>query len=148
MKLSTRTRYGIRAVLELEQNNGNRPLQLRIIAQHQDISVKYLEQLMAILRSAGFVRSIRGAKGGYLLAKPPNQVKISDVFDCLEGHIATVECVEDENYCQRAADCVPRQVWEQIQKAIENVLQSITLQDLVNRAKDNKNVSLSNINGL
>lgn len=94
MKLSTRTRYGIRAVLELAQNNGNRPLQLRIIAQHQDISVKYLEQLMAILRSAGFVRSIRGAKGGYLLAKPPNQVKISDVFDCLEGHIATVECVE------------------------------------------------------
>ena len=138
MKLSTRTRYGIRAILELAQNNSKRPLQLRIIAQHQDISVKYLEQLMSILRSAGFVRSMRGAKGGYMLAKAPNQVKLSDVFDCLEGHVTTVECVEDENYCARSADCVARQVWAQVQEAIKDVLQSITLQDLVDRAKDKK----------
>ena len=138
MKLSTRTRYGIRAILELAQSNGKRPLQLRIIAQHQDISVKYLEQLMSILRSAGFVRSMRGAKGGYMLAKAPNQVKLSDVFDCLEGHVTTVECVEDENYCARSADCVARQVWAQVQEAIKDVLQSITLQDLVDRAKDKK----------
>jgi len=138
MKLSTRTRYGIRAILELAQSNGKRPLQLRIIAQHQDISVKYLEQLMSILRSAGFVRSMRGAKGGYMLAKAPNQVKLSDVFDCLEGHVTTVECVEDKNYCARAADCIARQVWAQVQEAIKDVLQSITLQDLVDRAKDKK----------
>jgi Rrf2 family protein len=138
MKLSTRTRYGIRAILELAENYGKRPLQLRIIAQRQDISIKYLEQLMSILRSAGFVRSIRGAKGGYMLAKPPNQIKLSDVFDCLEGYVTTVECIEDKKYCERADDCIARQVWIQVQDAIKNVLQSITVQDLVNRGKDEK----------
>lgn len=138
MKLSTRTRYGIRAILEIAENEGRGPVQIKTIAQRQDISVKYLEQLMAILKSAGFVRSIRGAKGGYMLAKPPNQIKISDVFDSLEGHVTTVECVENGNYCARAADCVARQVWVQVQQAIQNVLQSITLQDLVQRVKDKR----------
>ena len=138
MKLSTRTRYGIRAILELAEKDGSGPLRVKTTAQSQDISVKYLEQLMSILRSAGFVRSIRGSKGGYMLAKAPNQIKLSDVFDCLEGPVTTVECVEDKDYCARAADCVARQVWAQVQDAIKNVLQSITLQDLVDRAKDKK----------
>ena len=138
MKLSTRTRYGIRAVLELAENYGNGPLQLKIIAQRQKISVKYLEQLMAVLRSAGFVRSIRGSKGGYLLAKAPEQIKLSDIFHCLEGPVVTVECVENENYCTRTNDCVARQIWAEVQKAVMGVLQSITLQNLVDRAKHNK----------
>lgn len=138
MRLSTRTRYGIRAMLELAENVGRGPLQLRIIAHRQDISVKYLDQLMAILKSAGFVRSIRGSKGGYILAKPPEQIKISELFDCLEGNVTTVECVKDENYCKRTADCVARLVWAQVQKAINDVLKSITLQDLVDRAKKEK----------
>lgn len=136
MKVSTRTRYGIRAILELAQNEGKGPLQIKIIARRQDISAKYLEQLMAILKSAGFVRSIRGSRGGYILAKSPAQIKISDVFDCLEGSVTTVECTESENYCARTADCVARQLWMQVQQAIKNVLKSITLQDLVDRAKD------------
>jgi len=136
MKLSTRTRYGIRAILELAKNVGNRPLQIKMIAQRQDISVKYLEQLMTILKSAGFVRSIRGSKGGYLLARAPNEINLNEVFNCLEGLVTTVECVRDSNYCQRTADCVTRQVWTQVQNAIKNVLQSITLQDLVDRTKD------------
>ncbi|MHC4640325.1 MAG: RrF2 family transcriptional regulator [Planctomycetota bacterium] len=140
MKLSTRTRYGIRAIIELAMNYGGGPLQIRIIAQRQEISVKYLEQLMTILRSAGFIRSIRGSKGGYLLARQPGQIKLSDVFDSLEGNITTVECVEDKNYCDRTADCIARQVWMQVQQAIKNVLQSITLQDLVDRAKAEKKV--------
>lgn len=138
MKLSTRTRYGIRAILELAEKDGNGPIRVKTIAQSQDISVKYLEQLMSILKSAGFVRSIRGSKGGYVLAKAPNQIKLSDVFDCLEGHITTVECVEDKDFCERTADCVARQVWAQVQQAITNVLQSITLQDLVDRVKNSK----------
>lgn len=136
MKVSTRTRYGIRAILELAQNERKGPLQIKIIARRQDISAKYLEQLMAILKSAGFVRSIRGSRGGYILAKSPTQIKISDVFDCLEGSVTTVECIESENYCARTADCVTRQLWMQVQQAIKNVLKSITLQDLVDRAKD------------
>ena len=138
MKLSTRTRYGIRAMLELAEKGQKGPLQIKIIAQRQEISVKYLEQLMAILKSAGFVRSVRGARGGYALAKAANQIKLSDIFNCLEGPVTTAECIEDESYCARVADCVTRQVWTQVQEAIINVLQSITLQDLVDRTKDNK----------
>ena len=138
MKLSTRTRYGLRAIIELAEHNGPAPLQTKVIAASQDISVKYLEQLMTILRSAGFVRSIRGSKGGYMLAKSPNQIKLSEVFDCLEGHVTTVECVEDRSFCERTEDCVAMQVWAQVQQAINNVLQSITLQDLVDRAKNKK----------
>ena len=140
MKLSTRTRYGIRAMLELAENHGEGPLQIKVIANRQDISIKYLEQLMAILRSGGFVRSIRGPKGGYMLSKVPAQIKLDELFTCLEGPVVTVECIEDENYCARVADCMTRQVWAQVQAAMMKVLQSMTLQDLVNRAKERKNL--------
>ena len=136
MKLSTRTRYAVRAIIELAQNDSHKPLQLKIIAQRQNISVKYLEQLMAVLRSAGFVRSIRGSKGGYVLAKPPNEIKLNEVMQRLEGNVATVECVEDDDYCSRSADCAARYLWIRVEKAIEQVLKSITLQDLVNKANE------------
>ena len=141
MKLSTRTRYGVRAMLELAASQGEGPVQIKTIAHRQDISVKYLEQLMAVLKSAGFVRSIRGAKGGYILAKPANQIKLSDVFNALEGPVTTVECVGNENYCARVTDCVARQVWAEVQQAIEKVLQSVTLQDLVDKTKDKRALS-------
>lgn len=136
MKLSTRTRYGIRAILELAENYGKGPLQIRTIAQRQAISVKYLEQLMTMLKSAGFVRSIRGSKGGYVLAKAANQIKLSDCFNALEGIVTTAECVDNDSFCARAADCVVRDVWAQVQKAIESVLESVTLQDLVDKARE------------
>jgi Rrf2 family protein len=138
MKLSTKTRYGIRAVVELAENYGRDPLQLKIISKDQGISIKYLEQIMAILKSAGIVTSSRGAKGGYLLAKPPNKIKLSDCFNCLEGPVVTVECVEDENYCSKTRNCIARGVWAEIEKAIFSVLDSITLQDMVEKAKNNK----------
>ena len=141
MKLSTRTRYAVRAIIELAQNDSKKPLQLKIIAQRQDISVKYLEQLMAVLRSAGFVRSIRGSKGGYVLAKAPNEIKLNDVMHRLEGTVATVECVENDDYCSRSADCAARYLWTQVEKAIDKVLEEITLQDLVDKAKDEKELN-------
>jgi len=127
-------------MLELAENHGEGPLQIKVIANRQDISIKYLEQLMAILRSGGFVRSIRGPKGGYMLSKVPAQIKLDELFTCLEGPVVTVECIEDENYCARVADCMTRQVWAQVQAAMMKVLQSMTLQDLVNRAKERKNL--------
>ncbi len=133
MKLSTRTRYGIRAIIELAQYEGKRPLQLKVIAERQGISVKYLEQLMSLLRSSGFVRSVRGSKGGYILARSPDQIRLSEVFRCLEGPVTTAECTENEDYCERAADCVAREVWMQVEEAIQRVLSSITLADLVER---------------
>ena len=141
MKISTRSRYGMRAILELAISYGHGPLQLKVIAQHQDISVKYLEQIIALLKSGGLVRSVRGAKGGYILAKEPNQIKLSDVFDCLEGPVNTVDCVENQDYCAKAADCLARKVWAQIQGAINNILQSVTLQDLVEKAKNKQDLN-------
>ena len=138
MKLSTRTRYGIRAVLELAKNHGQNPVQLKIIARNQGISVKYLEQLMAMLKSAGIVKSIRGSKGGYILAKSPDQIRLSDCFNCLEGHVVTVECVENDNYCPRTCDCIAREVWAEVQKAVMAVLESMTLQSLIDKAKHDK----------
>ncbi len=138
MKLSTRTRYAMRAVLELAEHYGNGPLQTRVIAQNQEISVKYLEQLMAALKSAGLIRSQRGAKGGYVLANPPETVKLSDVFDVFEGPVVTVECVANDKYCKKSVNCVARQIWCDIQRTVRNVLQSTTLKDVIEKAKDDK----------
>lgn len=125
----------MRAILELALEHGNAPLQIKVIADRQDISNKYLEQLMAILKASGLVRSVRGPKGGYLLAKSPNEIKLSHVFTSLEGRLATVECIEHPEYCPRCTECVTRQVWAKIQNAILEVLESMTLQDLVDKAR-------------
>ncbi|MFC1675904.1 RrF2 family transcriptional regulator [Planctomycetota bacterium] len=143
MRLSTRTRYGIRAVLELARNYGNGPLQIKTIAARQKLSPKYLEQLMATLKSAGIVRSIRGSKGGYILARPPEEIKVSQCFDCLEGRVITIECVTDNNYCSRMDGCVARGLWTQVQNAVMNVLESMTLKDLVDKAKKGKALNYS-----
>jgi Rrf2 family cysteine metabolism transcriptional repressor len=138
MKLSTRTRYAVRALIELAQHDGGRPLQLKIIAERQDISVKYLEQLMAVLKSAGLIKSVRGSRGGYALAKTPDQIALSDILHCVEGPISTVECVEDSSRCARAAECAAREVWKRVEQAIDDVLRSITLRDVADMASDGK----------
>ena len=139
MKLSTRTRYGMRAIIELAQHEGKRPLQLKLIAERQDISVKYLEQLMSMLRSAGFVRSVRGSKGGYVLARPGDQIRLHDIFRSLEGPVTTTECTADSEVCERSTDCIAREIWIQVEAAVQNVLSSITLADVV--ARSNKKAS-------
>jgi len=138
MKLSTKTRYGMRAILELAEHYGQGPLQTNVIAQRQDISAKYLEQLMAILKASGLIKSVRGARGGYVLARKPVEIKLSEVFYGLEGPVVTVECLEDQSACKRIADCVSRQLWAQVQEAITKILESMTLQDLINKAKGQK----------
>ncbi|MGD9110415.1 MAG: Rrf2 family transcriptional regulator [Phycisphaerales bacterium] len=136
MKLSTRTRYGVRAIIELAVHYGQGPLQIKVIGQRQEISVKYLEQLMTILKSGGFIRRIRGSKGGYILARPPEQIKLDDIFLALEGSVSPAECVEEGGYCARAADCVTRELWIEVQKAIIGVLESVTLKDLIEKVKE------------
>ena len=138
MKLSTRTRYGLRAILELAENYGQGPLRLRIIAERQEISVKYLEQLMAVLKSAGIVRSLRGPNGGYVLAKSPNEIRVSDCFNCLEGPVITSECVGNSSFCHRATDCIARGLWIDVQNTVTELLRSITLQSLIDRTREGK----------
>jgi Rrf2 family transcriptional regulator, cysteine metabolism repressor len=138
MKISTRTRYGLRAMLELADSFKQGALQTKIIAQRQEISTKSLEHLMAVLKANGLVRSVRGAKGGFVIAKPPNQIKLSDVFKAFEGDFVVVECVKNDNYCDRYADCAARLIWEDVGKAVMGVLSEKTLQDAIDMVKNKK----------
>lgn len=134
MKLSSRTRYGMRAILELALEYGNAPLQIKTIAKREDISNKYLEQLIAMLKASGLVRSIRGPRGGYVLAKPPAEVQLKEVFLTLEGPMLPAECLEHAEFCPRCTDCATRQIWHELQGAIMGVLESVTLADLMERS--------------
>jgi Rrf2 family protein len=131
MRVSTKGRYGLRTALELALHYGGPPLPVREIAQSQDISEKYLEHLISILKNAGLVQSIRGAHGGYILTKHPSQITLSEVLRPLEGDFSPVECVDKPEICARADTCVAREVWRRVKEAIEGVLNSMTLQDLV-----------------
>lgn len=135
MKLSTRGQYGTRALLDIALHQRERPVPLKDIAQRQQISLQYLEHLITPLIAGGIVRSTRGARGGIGLAKPPQEIKLSEVIGLLEGSIAPVECVNDPKYCSRSDSCVTRDIWAELEKAISGVLESTTLQDLVERQK-------------
>ena len=138
MKISTRTRYGMRAILELALAYKAGPLQIKVIAERQNISNKYLEQLVGIMRSGGLVRSIRGPHGGYVLARNPKEIKLSEIFRILEGPVLTVECVENEDVCPSHADCVTRRLWIQVNEAMLSVLENKTLYDLMDMAEKEK----------
>lgn len=138
MKLSSRARYGMRAILELAMEYGKDPLQIKTIAEREDISNKYLEQLIAMLKAAGLVRSIRGPRGGYMLAKPPAEIKLKEVFVTLEGPMIPAECLEHPEFCSRCMDCATREIWSELQDAISGVLESVTLADLVERSLSGK----------
>jgi Rrf2 family transcriptional regulator, cysteine metabolism repressor len=135
MKLSTRTRYGVRALVDLAMNTSGNPVQLKEIATRQNISLSYLEHLIIPLISAGILKSMRGSKGGIKLAKPVESIKLKDILDVLEGPLAPVDCLKDETCCPRSGYCATRDVWDDLKKAMEKVLVSNTLLDLVNRQK-------------
>lgn len=135
MKLSTRARYGTRALLDLALHNEEGPVLLRDIAQRQRISPPYLGHLLTPLVAAGIIRSTRGARGGVWLAKSPRGIKLSEVVRLLEGPIAPVECVNDPEYCPRSDFCATRDIWGELNEAMNGVLESTTLQDLVERQK-------------
>ena len=138
MKLSTRARYGTRALLDLAVQGSGEPVSLKDIAKRQQISLQYLEHLMTPLIAAGLVRSVRGPKGGVLLAKSPEEIKLSEIMQLLEGSIAPVECVDNPKVCPRSELCVTRDIWEEMKKAMEGVLQTTTLQSLIERQEKKK----------
>jgi len=133
MRLSTRGRYGVRALLDVALYSNGNPVPLKDIANRQAIPVQYLEQLISPLVKAGILRSIRGARGGVTLTKLPEQVKLSQVIQVLEGSIAPVNCVDDPKVCSRSDFCATRDVWEEMNRAMVQVLESTSLQDLVER---------------
>ena len=135
MKLSTRTRYGTRALLELALRKDEGPVFLKEIARQQAISLAYLEQLVSPMVGAGLLRSTKGPRGGVSLAKSPEDINLSEVTRLLEGTTAPVECVNNPEACERSASCVTRDVWSQLNDVMDEFLQSKTLQDLVNEQK-------------
>jgi Rrf2 family protein len=135
MKLSTRGRYATRALLDLALHQGEEPVFLKDIARRQQISLKYLDHLITPLIAGGVVRTIRGPKGGVSLARPPEEIRLSEIIKLAEGSIVPVACVDDPAICSRSGICATRDIWIELKGAINGVFESKTLQDLVERQK-------------
>ena len=132
MKISTKGRYALRLMMDLAENNSGSPISLKDVAKRQDISDKYLEQIIAILNKAGYVRSVRGAQGGYMLKIEPQNYAVGMILRQTEGSLAPVACIEDDEIvCDRQQQCVTSIVYKKINDAISGVVDNITLQDLV-----------------
>lgn len=135
MKLSTKGRYGLRALIDLALYSENETVSIQSIARRQNISDSYLEQLMRKLRSAGLIVSVRGAQGGYKLARPANEISVGDVLRALEGSLEAVTCGGEDNSCQGADLCVTKFVWERINSSIRDTVDSIMLSQLVEESR-------------
>ncbi|MCD6497522.1 MAG: Rrf2 family transcriptional regulator [Deltaproteobacteria bacterium] len=141
MKLSTRTRYGLRALVELAAQNGKGPVIARSIAENQDISKKYLDNIFTSLRLAGLVRTVHGATGGYLLAHPPESITVANVIMALEGEISPVDCIDHPDLCNRSSECVTRPVWEELRDAMLAVLERHTIAELAQEYRDKQDLA-------
>lgn len=131
MKMSTRGRYGLRAMIELARHFGEPAVLMSDVARREDLSRKYLHALLTSLRSAGLVRSVRGAGGGFVLTRHPAEIRLNEVVHALEGPLSLVPCVADQRRCRKAGKCTARRVWQQLSAALESMLSSVTLQDLL-----------------
>lgn len=138
LKLSTKGRYSTRLMLELALNYHKGPILLKDIAKNQDISVGYLDHIVAPLKAVGLIISSRGGHGGYRLAKNPKNINVREIIEALEGKINVVECTKSPSLCERTATCATRYMWDEVNKSILNTLESFTLDDLVRRASENK----------
>ena len=136
MKISTRGRYALRLMLDLARQDPEQYVTIKSIAERQEISSKYLEQIIPALSRAGFVKSVRGAQGGYRLTRPPEEYTVGMILRLIEGSLAPVACMDDNpNQCPRCGECVTLDVWKQLDAAISGVIDHITLADLLENQK-------------
>lgn len=137
MKISTKGRYALRMMYDMAINSSGSAMPLKEIAKRQNISIKYLEQIVILLNRAGFVKSIRGAQGGYLLARDPSEYTVGMILRLTEGSMAPVACLDDDvNQCPRAAECPTLFVWEKLNDAVKGVIDNVTLQDIIDRSRE------------
>jgi Rrf2 family protein len=141
MKLSTRVRYGVRLLVELGSTAGDEPILLRDISRNQEISEKYLGQIMIPLKAAGLVRAYRGAHGGYRLGRRAAEITLKEIVEVLDGDICLLECVRDSGSCNRIARCVTMSVWHELGERISSFLASMTLEDLIARCGEPREVA-------
>lgn len=137
MKLSTKGRYGLRALIDLAQYSKDAPVSIMSISSRQELSERYLEQLMSMLKKAGLVKSIRGAAGGYILTKPADEISVGDVLRALEGSLEPVDCagLDPEGNCKAADSCVTKYVWQRINESINRTVDEIMLSQLVEESR-------------
>lgn len=132
MKLSTKGRYGLMAMFELALEYGNGPIPLRSIAEKQALSDNYLEQLFSVLRRQKLIKSVRGAQGGYMLSRAPDEITAGDILRCLEGDIIPADCTSDHAAeCEKEDSCATKLVLVKLKDSIDNVIDSITLEDML-----------------
>ncbi|NOZ22532.1 MAG: RrF2 family transcriptional regulator [Planctomycetes bacterium] len=135
MRLSTKARYGARALVELALAYPEKAVPMKNVAREQHISRKYLEHIFADLKATGIIRSVRGMRGGYGLARSPSHIDLYEVFAALEGSAAPVDCVDHPEGCPMKSVCPTRDTWVELKEAVENVLKNTTLQDLAKRKR-------------
>ena len=135
MKLSTRGRYSTRLMMELALHFGEGPVLLKDISRVQDISLKYLGQLIIPLKIAGLIKSTRGSHGGYFLSRTPDKIKLSEVINAVEGPIAFSECVDSPDICYRSKTCAARDVWEEATRQFNKTLGGITIAEMLSKQK-------------
>jgi len=131
MKLSTRGRYGTRMMLDLAQHQDEGPVQIGDIAKRQDISVKYLEQLIIPLKKANYIKSVRGPRGGHMLAVSPEEITVGEIVKILEGGIDLTDCVGNPGICPRSGHCVTRDIWTEATQAMYDKLNAMTLSKMI-----------------
>ena len=137
MKISTKGRYAVRVMLDLATNNTGEYIKVKEIARRQEISEKYLEQIISVLNKAGYVKSIRGAQGGYKIARDPSNYTVGMILRLTEGSLNPVACLDDEiNECERCDTCETLEVWKDLAKAINSVVDHVTVADLVERQQE------------
>jgi Rrf2 family protein len=135
MKLSTRGRYGVRLMLDLALHYGEGPILLKDISKRQEISEKYLWQLINPLKTMGLISSTRGSHGGYVLAKSPGEISLKEIVRVLEGSLCLVDCVENPSLCERSQTCTSRDIWSEASNQLSQMLESMTLDKMVARQK-------------
>ena len=131
MKLSTKGRYGLRAAVDLALFSKEEPISISTIANREELSESYLEQLFAKLKKAGLISSIRGTNGGYQLAKPAGEISVGDILRALEGEMVVVDCPDSESKCAKVDSCVTKYVWKRINNSINDTMDSMTLEEIV-----------------
>ncbi len=136
MKLSSRSRNGTRMMVDLAQHYDKGPIQIGDISKRQDISVKYLEQLVIPLKKADYIRSVRGPKGGHMLAKRPDEITVGEIVRILEGGIDLSVCIENPDACEKTGSCLTRGVWEEATKAMYEKLNSTTLSKMIETSEN------------
>ena len=148
MKVNTKVRYGLRAILQIADSYGGDPVPVSAISESQEISGKYLEQVVGTLRKADLVHSRKGVRGGYTLARAPESINLWEIITALDSHTALVDCVLDARVCDRSGDCLTRSIWTLLSGRMQEFWSSFTLDDLLKTMHETGDVALQQLNDL